>query len=232
MSAPEDGDDDPHWLGHRERLKQRFRDAGGDALPDYELLELALFRSVPRRDVKPIAKALIKRFGTFAEVLGASRERLVEVKGVGEAVAADLALIAAAGRRMARGAVAARETLGSWSAVIEYCRAAMAFSDREEFRVLFLDRRNGLIADEVQGRGTIDHVPVYSREILRRALELGAAAIVLVHNHPSGDPTPSSADVKMTREIVSLAGAMGVAVHDHIIVGRNGHASLKGMALM
>ena len=226
------GDDDPHWLGHRERLKARFREAGGDALPDYELLELALFRAVPRRDVKPLAKALIKRFGSFAEVLGAPRERLLEIKGVGESVAFDLALFAASARRMARGAVAQRESLGSWSAVIEYCRAAMAFSDREEFRVLFLDKRNGLIADEVQGQGTIDHVPVYSREIMRRTLELGAAAIVLVHNHPSGDPTPSAADVKMTREIVALAGAMGVQVHDHIIVGRNGHASLKGMALM
>ena len=231
MSDPQ-GDDDPHWLGHRERLKARFRESGGDALPDYELLELVLFRAVPRRDVKPLAKALIKRFGSFAEVVGAPRERLVEIKGVGESVAADLALIAACARRMARGAVARRETLGSWSAVIEYCRAAMAFEPREEFRVLFLDKRNSLIADEVQGRGTIDHVPVYSREILRRALELGAAGIVLVHNHPSGDPSPSAADVKMTREIVSLAGAMGVAVHDHIIVGRNGHASLKGMALM
>lgn len=226
------GDDDPHWLGHRERLKQRFREAGGDALPDYELLELALFRAVPRRDVKPLAKALIKRFGSFAEVLGASRERLLEVKGVGDAVAFDLALAAACARRLARGAVARRESLGSWSAVVEYCRAAMAFSEREEFRVLFLDKRNGLIADELQGKGTIDHVPVYAREILRRALELGAAALVLVHNHPSGDPTPSPADVKMTRDIVALAGAMGVAVHDHIIVGRNGHASLKGLALM
>lgn len=226
------GGDDPHWLGHRERLKARFREAGGDALPDYELLELALFRAVPRRDVKPLAKALIKRFGSFAEVLGASRERLLEVKGVGEAVAFDIALAAACARRLARGAVAQRETLGSWSAVIEYCRAAMAFAEREEFRVLFLDKRNGLLADEVQSRGTIDHVPVYAREILRRALELGAAAIVLVHNHPSGDPTPSAADVKMTREIVALASAMGVTVHDHIIVGRNGHSSLKGMALM
>lgn len=231
MGAPP-GEDDPHWLGHRERLKARFREAGGDALPDYELLELALFRAVPRRDVKPLAKALIKRFGSFAEVLGAPRERLLEIKGVGESVAFDLALIAASARRMARGAVAQRESLGSWAAVIEYCRAAMAFSDREEFRVLFLDKRNGLIADEVQGRGTIDHVPVYSREIMRRALELGAAAVVLVHNHPSGDPTPSAADVKMTREIVALGQAMNVQVHDHIIVGRNGHASLKGMALM
>jgi DNA repair protein RadC len=228
-SAPEDSDQ--HWLGHRERLKARFREAGGDALPDYELLELVLFRSLPRRDVKPIAKALIKRFGSFAEVLGASRERLVEVKGVGETAATDLQILAAAARRMAKGAVGKRETLGSWTAVIEYCRAAMAFAEVEAFRVLFLDKRNGLIADEVQGKGTVDHTPVYPREVLRRALELGATAIVLVHNHPSGDPTPSTADVTMTREIAALAKAMGIEVHDHIIVGRNGHSSLRGMGL-
>jgi DNA repair protein RadC len=224
--------DDQHWLGHRDRLKQRFREAGGDALPDYELLELVLFRSLPRRDVKPLAKALIKRFGSFAEVLGAPPERLMEVSGVGESVATDLQVMAAAARRMARGAVGKRETLGSWTAVIDYCRAAMAFSVVEEFRILFLDKRNQLIADEVQGRGTVDHTPVYPREVLRRALELGSTAIVLVHNHPSGDPTPSTADIAMTREIVALAKAMGVEVHDHIIVGRNGHASLRGMALM
>ncbi|MBK9081839.1 MAG: DNA repair protein RadC [Rhizobiales bacterium] len=225
-------EDDPHWLGHRDRLRQRFREAGADALPDYELLELVLFRALPRRDVKPLAKALIKRFGTFAEVIGAAPERLVEVKGVGESVATDLNLIAAAARRFTRGAVAERATLGSWTAVLDYCRAAMAFADREEFRVLFLDKRNGLIADEVQGRGTVDHTPVYPREVLRRALELGATAIVLVHNHPSGDPTPSEADIRMTREIASLAKAMGVTLHDHVIVGRKGHASLRGMALI
>ncbi|MBL8587976.1 MAG: DNA repair protein RadC [Methylobacteriaceae bacterium] len=234
MSGPDPGEaaDPPHWLGHRDRLKQRFREQGGDALPDYELLELLLFRSVPRRDVKPIAKDLIKRFGSFAEVLGASRERLLEVKGVGEQVATDLQLVAAGARRMAKGAVAQRRTLGSWAAVIDYCRTAMAFAEREEFRVLYLDKRNGLIGDEVLGRGTVDHTPVYPREVLRRALELGATAIVLVHNHPSGDPSPSQADVKMTRDIVALAKGMGVEVHDHIIVGRNGHASLRGMALM
>lgn len=234
MSGPDPGGaaDPPHWLGHRDRLKQRFRDQGGDALPDYELLELLLFRSVPRRDVKPIAKDLIRRFGSFAEVLGASRERLLEIKGVGEQVATDLQLVAAGARRMAKGAVAQRLTLGSWAAVIDYCRTAMAFAEREEFRVLYLDKRNGLIGDEVLGRGTVDHTPVYPREVLRRALELGATAIVLVHNHPSGDPSPSQADVKMTRDIVALAKGMGVEVHDHIIVGRNGHASLRGMALM
>ena len=225
-------EDDPHWLGHRDRLRQRFREAGAEALPDYELLELVLFRALPRRDVKPLAKALIKRFGSFAEVIGAAPERLVEVKGVGESVATDLKLIAAAARRFTRGAIQTRETLGSWSAVLDYCRAAMAFAEREEFRILFLDKRNGLIADEVQGRGTIDHTPVYPREVLRRALELGATALLLVHNHPSGDPTPSEADIRMTREIASLAKAMGVTLHDHVIVGRNGHASLRGMSLI
>lgn len=224
--------DEPHWLGHRERLKERFRSKGADAFEDYELLELLLFRSVPRRDVKPIAKALIRRFGSFAEVLGAAPERLQEVEGVGESVATDLKIAAAAGQRMVKGDVAKREVLGSWSAVIDYCRAAMAFAEREEFRVLYLDKRNGLIGDEVQGRGTVDHTPVYPREVMRRALELGATAILLVHNHPSGDPTPSQADIRMTREIVALAKGLGVEVHDHIIVGRNGHASLRGMALM
>jgi DNA repair protein RadC len=235
MSADEaarKGAEPPHWLGHRERLKERFRSRGAEAFEDYELLELLLFRSLPRRDVKPIAKALIKRFGSFAEVLGAAPERLCEVDGVGESVATDLKIAAAAAARMLRGAVAERRVLGSWSAVIDYCRAAMAFAEREEFRVLYLDKRNALLGDEVQGRGTVDHTPVYPREVMRRALELGATAILLVHNHPSGDPTPSQADIRMTREIVSLAKGLGVEVHDHIIVGRNGHASLRGMALM
>lgn len=222
----------PHWIGHRERLKERFRTRGAESLEDYELLELLLFRSLPRRDVKPIAKALIRRFGSFAEVLGAAPERLCEVDGVGESVATDLRIAAAAAARMLKGAVAERRVLGSWSAVIDYCRAAMAFADREEFRVLYLDKRNGLLGDEVQGRGTVDHTPVYPREVMRRALELGATAILLVHNHPSGDPTPSQADIRMTREIVALAKGLGVEVHDHIIVGRNGHASLRGMALI
>ncbi|WP_407527809.1 RadC family protein [Methylobacterium oryzisoli] len=220
----------PHYHGHRERLRARF--AQGDTLPDYEFLELVLFRSIPRRDVKPIAKALIQRFGSFAEVISAPPDLLAEIDGIGPSVIGDLKILEAAGRRLARGAVAERPLLTSWSAVIDYCRAAMAFSPREEFRILFLDKRNRLIADEVQGHGTIDHTPVYPREVVRRSLELSATALILVHNHPSGDPTPSQADIRMTREIVAAASPLGIVVHDHIIVGRDGHASLKGLKLM
>jgi DNA repair protein RadC len=222
----------PHYHGHRDRLRARFAEAGGDALPDYELLELVLFRSLPRRDVKPIAKELIRRFGTFAEVLSAPPGRLMETDGVGESVVADLKVIEAAGRRLAKGAVAKRPVLSSWSAVIDYCRAAMAFADKEQFRLLFLDKRNALIADEVQQSGTIDHTPVYPREVVKRALELSASALILVHNHPSGDPTPSAADIKMTREIAEVAKPLGIVIHDHIIVGREGHASFKGLRLI
>jgi DNA repair protein RadC len=223
---------DPHYIGHRDRLRERFLTAGPDALADYELLELVLFRSIPRRDVKPIAKELIRRFGSFAEVVAAPQHLLTEVPGVGEAVAADLRIVAAAGQRLVRGQVTKRAVLGSWTAVIVYCRAAMAFEAREQFRILFLDKKNALIADEVQQVGTVDHTPVYPREIVRRALELSSTAIVLVHNHPSGDPTPSQADITMTREIIAVAKAMGIVVHDHIIVGRDGHASFKGLRLM
>ncbi len=226
------GKDDPHYHGHRERLRARFAELGGDALPDYELLELVLFRSIPRRDVKPIAKELIRRFGTFAETLAAPSARLMEVDGVGESVALDLKIVEAAARRLAKGAVAKRPVLSSWSAVLDYCRAAMAFSEKEQFRLLFLDRRNALIADEVQQSGTVDHTPVYPREVVKRALELSASALILVHNHPSGDPTPSAADITMTREIAAIAKPLGITVHDHIIVGRDGHASLKGLRLL
>ncbi|MFY9289839.1 MAG: DNA repair protein RadC [Methylorubrum rhodinum] len=222
----------PHYHGHRERLRARFAESGPDALPDYELLELALFRAIPRRDVKPLAKALIRRFGSFAEVLAAEPARLAEVEGVSAGVIADLKLMEAAGRRLAKGAIAARPLLASWSALIEYLRATMAFSPREEFRVLFLDRRNHLIADEVQGRGTVDHTPVYPREVARRALELSSTAIILAHNHPSGDPTPSGPDIRMTREIVTVLDPLGIVVHDHVILGRDGHASLKGLKLI
>jgi len=225
-------DEAPHYHGHRDRLRARFSEVGGDALPDYELLEIVLFRSIPRRDVKPVAKDLLRRFGSFAEVLAAPPALLSEVDGVGESVVTDLKIVEAAARRFARGAVARRPVLSSWTSVIDYCRTAMAFSEKEQFRLLFLDRRNALIADEVQQSGTIDHTPVYPREVVKRALELSASAVILVHNHPSGDPTPSSADIKMTREIVDVAKPLGIVVHDHIIVGREGHASLKGLKLM
>ena len=225
-------DDTPHYHGHRDRLRARFGEAGGDALPDYELLELVLFRSIPRRDVKPVAKELIRRFGTFAEVLAAPPGRLMEVDGVGASVVTDLKVVEAAGRRLARGAVARRPVLASWGAVLDYCRAAMAFAEREQFRLLFLDKRNVLIADELQQSGTVDHTPVYPREVVKRALELSASALILVHNHPSGDPSPSPADIRMTREIAAVAKPLGIVVHDHIIVGREGHASLKGLKLI
>jgi DNA repair protein RadC len=222
----------PHYHGHRERLRARFRDGGSDALADYELLELVLFRAQPRRDMKPLAKALIEKFGSFAEVIAAPPSRLAEVEGVSDATITDFKVIEAAARRLAHGEVKRRAVLSSWSAVLDYCRAAMAFADKEQFRILFLDKRNQLIADEVQQTGTIDHTPVYPREVVKRALELSATAVVLVHNHPSGDPTPSRADIEMTKEIIAIAHPLGIAVHDHIIVGRDGHASLKGLKLI
>jgi DNA repair protein RadC len=222
----------PHYYGHRDRLRRRFRDAGADALSDYELLELLLFRALPRRDVKPLAKALLERFGSFAEVISASEARLDEVKGLGDAAIAELKIVQAAASRLLRGAVKKRPILSSWSTVLDYCRTAQAFADREQFRVLFLDKRNLLIADELQQIGTVDHTPVYPREVLKRALELSATAIILVHNHPSGDPTPSRADIQMTQQIIAVASPLGIAVHDHIIVGKEGHASLKGLKLI
>ena len=222
----------PHYHGHRERLRARFRDAGSDALADYELLELVLYRAIPRRDVKPLAKSLIAKFGSFGEAVAAPRPRLAEVDGLGDAAITELKVIEAAAHRLARGEVKRRTVLSSWSAVLDYCRAAMAFADKEQFRILFLDKRNQLIADEVQQVGTVDHTPVYPREVVKRALELSATAVVLVHNHPSGDPTPSRADIDMTRQIVEVAKPLGIAVHDHIIVGKDGHASLKGLRLI
>jgi DNA repair protein RadC len=222
----------PHYYGHRQRLRERFREAGADALSDYELLEAVLFRAQPRRDVKPLAKALIATFGSFAEVISAPASRLREVKGLGDATITELKLIQAAASRLVRGEVKKRPVLSSWSAVLDYCRTAQAFADREQFRVLFLDKRNQLIADELQQVGTVDHTPVYPRELVKRALELSATAVILVHNHPSGDPTPSQADIVMTQQIIAVAGPLGISVHDHIIVGKEGHASLKGLKLI
>jgi DNA repair protein RadC len=222
----------PHYHGHRERLRARFRDAGADAVTDYELLELLLFRAVPRRDVKPLAKMLIAKFGSFAEVISAPATRLAEVKGLGDAAITELKVVLASASRLARGQVKQRTVLSSWSTVLDYCRTAMAFADKEQFRILFLDKRNQLIADEVQQVGTVDHTPVYPREVVKRALELSATAIILVHNHPSGDPTPSRADIQMTQSIIEVARPLGISVHDHIIVGKEGHASFKGLKLI
>jgi len=227
-----DKDDESGADGHRARLRARFRNGGADAMPDYELLEMTLFAALPRRDTKPLAKALLARFGSFAEVISAPRARLMEVKGVGMSIADHLKIVEAAAHRLAKTKVMGRPALSSWSALLDYCTAAMARSQNEEFRVLFLDRKNNLIADEVQNRGTVDHTPVYPREIIKRALELTASAIILVHNHPSGDPTPSKADIAMTREIVTAAKTLSIAVHDHLVIGRGDHASFKSLGLL
>lgn len=224
--------DQPHYMGHRERLRERIREYGADSLADYELLEAMLYRAIPRSDTKPIAKDLLQRFGSLAQVLGAPEHLLCEIKGVGSAVAFDLKLYAAAANRMAKGELRGREVLSSWSQVLDYCRTSMAFETREQFRILFLDKKNALIADEIQQTGTVDHTPVYPREVVRRALELSATAIILVHNHPSGDPTPSRTDVEMTKTIIDTAKPLGISVHDHIIIGKDGHASLKGLQLV
>jgi len=222
----------PHYHGHRERLRERFRSAGDAALSDYEMLELVLFRAIPQRDVKPLANELIAKFGSFAEVMHAPEARLAEIRGIGDAVITEIKLIAASAGRIMRGELKQRPVLSSGAAVIDYCRAAMAFAEKEQFRILFLDKKNQLIADEVQQTGTVDHTPVYPREVVKRALELSATAVILVHNHPSGDPTPSNADVQMTKQIVDIAKPLGIAIHDHIIVGKHGHATLKGLKLI
>jgi DNA repair protein RadC len=218
--------------GHRQRLRERFRKGGADALPDYELLELVLFRALPRRDTKGIAKRLIAHFGSFAEVINAPEPRLKEVQDVGDSVVTELKLVRAAALRMMRGEIVQRPALSSWKQVLDYLLAAQSYEHREQLRILFLDKRNRLIADEVQQQGTVDHTPVYVREVVKRALELSATAIILVHNHPSGDPTPSRADIDMTKQIVASAAPLGISVHDHIIVGREGHASLKALRLI
>lgn len=217
--------------GHRRRLRDRFQNGGADAVPDYELLELILFRAFPRIDTKPIAKRLIARFGSFAEVVSAPALRL-KVEGIGDRAVEELKLIKAAAERLTKGEIKSRPALSSSSGVLDYLRLAQGFEEREEFRVLFLDKRNHLIADEVQGRGTVDHTPVYVREVVKRALELSATAIILVHNHPSGDPTPSKADIEMTKQTIEAARPLGVTVHDHVIVGRQGQASLKALRLI
>ena len=205
---------------------------GPEALPDYELLEMILFAAFPRGDTKPLAKRLIARFGSFAQVVNATPERLKEVAGCGERVIDEIKMVRTAALRLMRGEIMGRQVLTSWTAVIAYLKAAQGHDDRERVRILFLDKKNQLIADEVQQEGTVDHAPVYVREVIRRAIELASTAIILVHNHPSGDPTPSRADVDMTKLIIEAGRPLGVTVHDHIIVGRMGHASLRGLKLI
>lgn len=217
---------------HRKRLRDRFRDGGAEAVPDYELLELLLFRSIPRQDVKPLARALIDRFGDFGRVLSAAPERLAEVKGVGDAVVQDLKIVEAAAHRLARSRVLNRQVISSWDRLLDYCHTTMAHRSTEQFRVLYLDRKNVLIADEEQGRGTVDHVPVYPREVIKRALELEASALILVHNHPSGDPTPSEADIVMTHRIRDAADTLGLTLHDHLVIGSGSEVSFRGQGYL
>ncbi|GAB4381792.1 RadC family protein [Albidovulum sp.] len=211
---------------HRQRLRARFMAGGAAAMPDYELLEMVLF-AIPRQDTKPIARALIDTFGDFGRVISAPPERLRAVKGVGEAVVVQLKLIEAAAHRLARARVMNRAALSSWQELLDYCHTSMAHRETEQFRILYLDRKNILIADEEQARGTVDHVPVYPREIVKRALELNASALILVHNHPSGDPTPSDQDIHMTAQICDAAAALGITVHDHLIIGKSRELSFR-----
>ncbi len=222
----------PHWQGHRERLRSKLLSRGAGALDDYELLETLLFAFIPRRDVKPVAKALLARFGSLSGVLAAEPGALTKVEGVGETAAAYLRTVAELHLRTAREELAARPVISSWTGLLAYVRTSLQHETREQFRVLFLDRKNQLIADEVMGHGTVDHAPVYPREIARRALELAASALILVHNHPSGDPTPSRADIDMTREIIDALGPLDITVHDHLIAGRAGVTSFKSAGLI
>ena len=212
---------------HRARLRLRFMEGGAAAMPDYELLELILFRSIPRQDVKPLARRLMDTFGDFNRVITAPAERLLQVKGIGEAVITDLKVLEAAAHRMARSRIMQRQVLSSWDALLDYCHTTMSHSEVEQFRVLFLDRKNVLIADEEQARGTVDHVPVYPREVAKRALEVNASAVILVHNHPSGDPTPSESDITMTATIENALAALGITLHDHLIIGKSSELSFR-----
>lgn len=224
--------DVPHYTGHRQRLRERFVATSGEGMPDYEILELLLSQAIPRADVKPVAKALLARFGSLGEVMSAPSSNLQEIKGVGEAAAVALKVVQVAGLRLAQQQVLNTNVISSWNSLIDYCKAAMGYEKIEQLRVLYLDRKNILIADEVQQRGTVDHTPLYPRQVLKRALDLNASALILVHNHPSGDPTPSRDDIDMTKEVRDAADKLGIALHDHVIIGKNTHASFKSMGLL
>lgn len=221
-----------YMADHRKRLRNRFMSGGAAAMPDYELLELILFRAIPRQDVKPLARELIDRFGDFNRVLSAPIVQLTQVKGCGPAVVTELKVVEAAAHRLARARIMHRHVVGSWGALLDYCHTVMAHRDTEQFRVLFLDTKNVLIADEEQAKGTVDHVPVYPREVVKRALELNAASIILVHNHPSGDPTPSPADITMTHQIEQAATALSIQLHDHLIIGKSRELSFRAEGLI
>lgn len=230
-AKPKADDDAPHYSGHRQRLRERFLKARGE-LADYELIELLLTSVMPRRDVKPIAKALLKRFGSFAGVLNADVGALTQTDGMGEAAAVSLLAVREAAVRLLKDDVMAQPVLANWQSLIDYVRAAMAHNKNEQFRVLFLNRKNALIADEVQQEGTVDQTPVYPREVIKRALDLGASALILVHNHPSGDPKPSQADIEMTRDIQAAGAKLGISLHDHVVVSKSGHTSFKTLGLL
>lgn len=222
----------PHYMGHRERARDRFNTVGGEALADYELLELMLF-VIPQRDTKPIAKELLARFGSISKVLGAPPARLAEIKGLSDVSITHLKVMQAIAQRYGRDNIdTEKPILASWTHLIDYCNRQMAYEPIEQFRILFLDKKNRLIADEVQQTGTVDHTPAYPREVVRRTLELSATAIILVHNHPSGDPTPSSADIRMTKEIIEACKPLGIVLHDHLVIGRSGHASMRALRLI
>lgn len=226
--APMPNGKTPSYMAdHRKRLRARFMEGGAAAVPDYELLELVLFRAIPRQDVKPLARALMDAFGDFNRVVTAPKERLHQVKGVGDAVITELKIVEAAAHRMARARVINQHAISSWDALVDYCHTTMAHRETEQFRVLYLDRKNVLIADEEQAKGTVDHVPVYPREVAKRALELNASALILVHNHPSGDPTPSQSDIDMTAQIQSACTALSLTLHDHLIVGKSREISFR-----
>ena len=224
--------DKAHYLGHRQRLRDRFLGDMGAGFSDYELVELLLFLALPRTDVKPLAKALIARFGSYSDLLFASPSEIKEVPGAGDATVVALKSVQAAAIRLARAEVLSKPVLSSWMQLLDYCTIAMAREKREQFRILFLDKKNVLIADEVQQTGTVDHAPVYPREVIKRALELHASAIIVVHNHPSGDPAPSADDIAMTEEIREAGELLGIVLHDHLIIGRKGHASFKSLGLL
>lgn len=224
--------DKPHFVNHRQRLRDRFMKAGSTALADYELLELLLFRAIPRRDVKPLAKQLLAEFGDFNRVISAPASRLRRVKGVGEAAVQELKIVEAAAHRLGQARIMGKNALTSWSSLMEYCKISMAHRETEQFRILFLDRKNILIADEEQARGTVDHVPVYPREVAKRALELNASALILVHNHPSGDPTPSEADISMTERINVALNVLGVTLHDHVVIGQATDVSFRSLGYL
>ncbi|MGB4106414.1 MAG: DNA repair protein RadC [Alphaproteobacteria bacterium] len=221
----------PHFHGHRDRLRQRFRDAPA-SLADYELLELVLFLAIPQRDVKPLAKSLIARFGNLPGVMNAPADELTKIDGIKENTALALKSITALSHRALKAELMKKPVLNSWDRLMDYCTATMAHETREHFRILFLNKKNEIIADEIQGSGTVDHTPAYPREIMKRALELGATALILVHNHPSGDPKPSAADIEMTRQILRAAEPFNIIIHDHVIVSKNGYSSFKSLGLI